>query len=416
MRDTAAAGPTISTEQTHLVWHWDQNRREIVWAGRLLLSILHLPDLESLRADSAAIALNAASRDIAEKGRATVTVQRDGAVLHGTASGRRLVLADGRPGVAIEWTLVSTASPGQEQSLAAQAFEASPAPMAIFGAGDKPIAMNEAFAALEHGGAAAASRECQRFETTLREGLRLVTLHAQHAADSSVIESAALARIAHEFRSPLTAVLGFAEFLSATADELPPDRLRTYLADLATAADRMRVLADDLFAIGEGGAGLRIAETPLDDVLTAALRLAEPTAARKGVRLEPPSVTGLTALADGHALGRAVKNLLDNAIRHGGGVVSVALCDGGQEGGATIAVADTGPGLSTADLERALQPYGRPERQQPSASADGPGLQIVRAIAEAHGGRLSIDTAPGQGFIAHLHLPPARVFRREAQR
>jgi signal transduction histidine kinase len=416
MRDAAIADPAASTDRTVLVWHWDLTRCEIVWAGQALLSALQLPDLGALRHDGAAIVLSAASRDIAETRRAALTLQRGGGLLHGTASGRRLVLPDGRPGMAIDWTLLSTASPAQEDRLAARAFDASPAPMAVFGAGDTPLVRNKAYAALEDEGAAAVPTAWQRLETALSDGLRLVTLHARQMADGAVVESEALARIAHEFRSPLTAVLGFAEFLSATADELPPDRLRAYLADLATAAERMRVLADDLVAMGDGGAGLRIAEIALDDVLTAALRLAEPAASRAGKRLEPHTATGLIALADADALGRAVSNLLDNAIRHGGGTVSLALQDEGRDGGATITVADTGPGLSAADLECALRPYGRPDRERPEASAGGLGLPIVREIAEAHGGRLAIDTAPGQGFTARLHLPPGRVFRLKARR
>ena len=416
MRDTATADPNVGGDRTRLVWHWDLTRQEIVWAGQALLSALHLADLHALRHDGATIALKTASVDIVETGRAALTLQRGGALLHGTATGRRLVLADGRPGLAIDWTLVSTASPAQEERLAAKAFEASPAPMAVFGGSDTPVATNAAYTALKHGNPTASSDAWQRLETALPDGLRLVTLHTRQAADGAVVESAALARIAHEFRSPLTAVLGFAEFLSATADELPPDRLRAYLADLATAAERMRVLADDLVAMGDGRARLRIAEVALDDVLTAALRLAERAAARAGIGLEPPPVAGLIALADGDALGRAVANLLDNAIRHGGGTVSLELHDEGRDGGATITIADTGPGLSAADLERALQPYGRPDRERPDASAGGLGLPIVREIAEAHGGRLVIDTAPGQGFTARLHLPPGRVFRLKARR
>jgi signal transduction histidine kinase len=254
-------------------------------------------------------------------------------------------------------------------------------------------------------------------EVSLGHGLLLLSLTPPKAG-SAVVEAAALSRIAHEFRSPLTAVVGFAEFLNATIDDLSPERARGYLADLATAAGRMRRLADDLVALGNGSSGLRIAEVPLDPLLATAVRLAAPLAEARGVAIAAPGPSGLLALADPDALGRAVANLLDNAIRHGappGGTVTLRLVDSRPADGAAIEVADTGPGLSAEALAQALEPYGRPG-ERADAAAGGLGLPIVRETAEAHGGRLSIATAPGQGFCASIHLPPGRVFRARPPR
>ncbi|MGF1659478.1 MAG: HAMP domain-containing sensor histidine kinase [Rubrimonas sp.] len=229
----------------------------------------------------------------------------------------------------------------------------------------------------------------------------------------TLIEASALARLAHEFRSPLTAVLGFAEFLREAIDELPPERARAYLDDLATAAERMRRLADDLVALGADGAGLTVAPTDLDALAAEAVRLAAPAARAVGARIAPAGRTGLTALADPDALARALGNLLDNALRHAAatGEVRLSVRDMGRDVGARITVADDGPGLAPDQLAEALRPYGRGGGGTGAGAAGGLGLPIVAEIMAAHGGALEIDTAPGAGLRAHLVLPPARVLR-----
>lgn len=418
MRDVAAASdPAVAA--TTVVWHWDERRGAIVWAGAALLQVLGLDDLAALRADPAHAVLAAASGRLKPGESADILAQRGHRILHGTISATRVALSDGTGGLRIAWTLAPQAPPMPDVALRASAFEAAPVPMAVVAADGVPLCVNAAFAAL-HGDTARPlyPERIGASVTPLGGGLRLLALATAPQEASAVVETAALGRIAHEFRSPLTAVLGFAEFLRATLDDLPPERARAYLADLATAAERMRRLADDLVALGNGPAGLRIAETPLDALLATALRLAGPAAAAKGVALAGPAASGLVALADADALGRAVANLLDNAIRHGamaGETVRLGLTDHSRGLGATIEVADDGPGLSAEALTEALAPYGRPGARADEA-AGGLGLPIVREIAEAHGARFEIDTAPAHGLRARIHLPGGRVFRAPAAR
>jgi signal transduction histidine kinase len=224
------------------------------------------------------------------------------------------------------------------------------------------------------------------------------------------VSVAALARIAHEFRSPLTAVLGFAEFLRAAAEDAPPERLRGYLDDLAAAAGRMRTLADDLVALGAAAQSQAVEEVALDGLAEAALRLAAPLAQARGARLAPPPRSGLKALADPAALGRALDALVDNAVRHGGGEIRVAARDLGRGAGAALEVSDDGAGLDAGALAAALEPYGRLSAAGQGA-AGGLGLPNASEIAEAHGGALEIETAPGAGFTARLRLPAGRILR-----
>lgn len=418
VRDTAAATERPAGTVT-AVWLWDDARDAIVWVGAGLLDLLGLADLAALRADPVYALLAAASRRLKPGDTTDLLAQRGPRVLLGALSGTRVVLMDGAPGLRVAWTLAAETPPEADSGLQARAFAAAPVAMAVVAADGVPLVTNEAFAAV-YGHTPRPVDPAALGGTVIpldAGGLRLVCQLAP-VSEAAVVETGALARIAHEFRSPLTAVLGFAEFLHATLDDLPPERARAYLADLATAAERMRRLADDLVALGNGPAGLRIAETPLDALLATALRLAEPAAAARGVALDGPKPSGLIALADADALGRAVANLLDNAIRHGaiaGETVQLGLTDHGRGLGATIEVADDGPGLSPEALAEALAPYGRPGPRA-DQTAGGLGLPIVQEIAEAHGARFEIDTAPNRGLRARIHLPGGRVFRAPSAR
>lgn len=414
--------PTVSA-----VWLWDCPRAAVVWASPALLGVFGAADLAALRADSAYSALVATSERLQPgQGATAFVVQRGSRVLHGSATASRFVLADGMPGLRVTW-LLTLPPPAVDPAVAARAFEEAPLAMAVLAPDGVPVVMNAAFAARRGLSAQApvVSDGSMRPEPGVRitalgdgSGLRLMSVEPPAAASAAVVEAAALSRIAHEFRSPLTAVLGFAEFLSATLDDLPKDRAKGYLADLGLAAERMRRLADDLVALGQGPAGLRVAEASLDAIMAEAVRLARPSAEAKGVALGGPAPSGLVALADADALGRAVANLLDNAIRHGaarGGAVHLRLTDAGRSAGATITVEDDGPGLDPAALAEALAPYGRPGPRG-DAAPGGLGLPIVKDIAEAHGGHLAIDTAPGRGFRATIQLPAGRVFRTRPAR
>lgn len=408
---------------TVLSWQWDVDRGVLIWASPDLLHTVRVADLAALRGETIYPAISAVSGRVQPGEQGSLVIQRGAETLHGPVRATRIVLADGRPGLRLQWHVMPLPEPTQAIALQAQAFEVAPVAMAVLGEDGQPLSMNNACAAMalhDHGDFATLTRKGWTVQTVplpQTHGLSLACLTPPAAPGPAVVEAAALARIAHEFRSPLTAVLGFSEFLAATLDEMPPERAKGYLADLSLAAERMRRLADDLVALGSGKLGLRVAETALDPLLATAVRLAQPTADARGVTLSGPAPSALVVLADPDALARAVGNLLDNAIRHGarkGGTVALRVTDGGKLGGANLTVSDDGPGLDAASLAEALAPYGRPG-QRDDAAAGGLGLPIVRDIIEAHGGALLIDTAPGKGFAATLSLPPGRVFRVRAR-
>ena len=234
--------------------------------------------------------------------------------------------------------------------------------------------------------------------------------------DDGALSLDALARLAHEFRSPLTAILGFAELLRHRLDGAIPPEAQSHLDDLTVAAARLRRLADEMVALGAPDPTTPDpmqpdptppAAAPLAPIVQVALRQAAPAAAARGARIAGSVVAGLAARADAARLAQALDALIDNAIRHGraGGEVAVIARAGEAPGEVMIEVADDGPGLAVDAVAEALRPYGRPNGAAPGAPPGGLGLGIAREIVAEQGGRLDIVTAPGQGFCARMVLP-----------
>ncbi len=229
-----------------------------------------------------------------------------------------------------------------------------------------------------------------------------------------------LARLGHELRSPLNAVLGFAEMIRHPAGDpaMQGARAADYAGDIVSAAWRLLRLADDLVALGELGTStqmLRMGEVDLGRIVRRLVRLARPAADSAGVRIDDsgvlPKGAGPVMLGDEGALWSAIDNLLQNAIRYGGeaGCVTIAFREPGPGDGVLIEVADDGAGLTPEELAHALSPYGRPAGLQPgNRRPGGLGLPIARDLIEAHDGRLEIRTAPGQGFRAFVSFPVSR--------
>jgi signal transduction histidine kinase len=163
---------------------------------------------------------------------------------------------------------------------------------------------------------------------------------------------------------------------------------------------RLGRMVEDLLALA------RLDERPA--VASRELELGE--VAREVAERLPPSRTevaldldgGAKVRGDPQALGRAVRNLLDNAVRHATGRVEVSV--GLQDGVAVLAVADDGPGIPAADRERVFERFTRlDDARSREHGGAGLGLAIAREIVRAHGGELTAeDAAPGARLVIRL--------------
>jgi signal transduction histidine kinase len=218
-------------------------------------------------------------------------------------------------------------------------------------------------------------------------------------------------RIAHDLRVPLAGIRAQAEALQ---DGLAPDPDR-YLAQIGAQVDRVDALVADLFAVSQIDAGtlrLRRERVSLADVASDAVAELRGLADGAGVTFEFAATGAGTVDGDAVQLGRAVTNLLANALQHtpGGGRVAVSVDEVDRD--VRLTVADGGPGFPAADLEHAFEAGWRgsdarsPHRLDLTGGA-GLGLAIVRGIARAHGGDASAANAAGAGAVLTLTLPAA---------
>jgi two-component system sensor histidine kinase MprB len=213
-----------------------------------------------------------------------------------------------------------------------------------------------------------------------------------------------VADASHELRTPLTALRTNMElFLRAGA--LPPADQEALRRDLLGGLRELSVLVDDLVEAAREEAPLEAERDGLDLAEVAELAVGQARRRHPGVRFDTGALEPTPLLGDAHRLGRALANLLDNAARFSppGTPVEVMLRDG------VLAVSDHGPGIDPADRPHVFDRFYRADTSR-SQAGNGLGLAIVRAVAEAHGGRVRAETAAGGGarLVVDLSASPLR--------
>jgi two-component system phosphate regulon sensor histidine kinase PhoR len=220
-----------------------------------------------------------------------------------------------------------------------------------------------------------------------------------------------VANVSHEFKTPLTAIQGFAETLLAGALDDPRNN-RRFLEIIREHAARLARLTDDLLKLARIEAGKLEVEFLSVRPMELVERCAETAllqANQKQIALEmdiPPDLPAIRG--DSGLLTDVLQNLLDNAIQYtpAGGRIGVSATAGARE--AVIAVVDTGIGIPLVDQERIFERFYRVDAARSrEAGGTGLGLSIAKHIVEAHGGRLWVESEVGRGSKFYFSVPLA---------
>ncbi len=218
-----------------------------------------------------------------------------------------------------------------------------------------------------------------------------------------------VATVSHELRTPLTSMMGFLEMIrEGEAGDLTPDQQR-FLAIVYRSSERLQRLVGDLLFVARldaNGLQLRFADVDVAEIVSDAAESAAALARSRSLDLRTelagvPAVTG-----DKERLSQLVGNLISNALKftpEGGTVTARAFTDGNS---AVIEVADTGIGIPESEQSRLFQRFFRSSTATEQAiPGTGLGLVISKAIAEAHGGSISVQSEVGAGTCFRVELP-----------
>jgi signal transduction histidine kinase len=249
--------------------------------------------------------------------------------------------------------------------------------------------------------------ELAELSTELKDAYeRLEAAHArERALETSRREL--VAWVSHDLRTPLAGLRAMAEALE---DEVVTDAktVHRYHGQIRAETDRLAAMVDDLFELSRIHAGaLRLSRrrVGLGDLVSETVAGTEPLARAKGVRLSGHAGDVLPVAVDAPEFGRALRNLVVNAIRHTPADGIVEIVAGIDEGMAYVTVSDACGGIPEADLPRLFDVAFRGETARTPGGGAGLGLAIARGIVEAHAGEIGVSNAgDGCRFVVRLPL------------
>lgn len=210
----------------------------------------------------------------------------------------------------------------------------------------------------------------------------------------------------HELRSPLATIISAVE-VGLAHPELPQAQLARDM--VLPEAQRMQALIDDLLLLArsdERGIVVRREDVDLDDLAAHEVARLE----RDGVPAVRADLSPAQVVGDRSALGRVLRNLVDNAVRHARSTVEIAVWV--QDGSGCMSVADDGPGIAPADRDRVFERFVRLDTDRSrAAGGSGLGLAIVAEIVAAHQGRVTVGDRPGGGTVITVYLRDSELSR-----
>jgi signal transduction histidine kinase len=227
-----------------------------------------------------------------------------------------------------------------------------------------------------------------------------------------------LLQVAHELRSPIAAMSASLDLLHQDALDMPREELGRMVGTLRRSALRLENLVENLLDAGSIEAGtfqVRAKPVSLRAALQDALGFVEPHLSAKGQGLVN-NFTPATdrVFADPRRTAQVLSNLIGNASKYAPESTRITLSSRIADGFVEVVVSDEGPGIPVDEQPRLFQPFYRSREVREAAGGVGLGLTICRAIVQAQGGDIRIESEPGHGTSVHFTIPKARELAEEA--
>ena len=216
--------------------------------------------------------------------------------------------------------------------------------------------------------------------------------------------------MSHDLRTPLSAIKASTTSLLADDVDWPPEVAREFLEAIDAETDRLTALVAnllDMSRISADAVHVQLADVGVDEFVPAALASLGDRVGPDAVHLEVPE-TLPRVRTDPGLIERVLANLVDNAVAWSPDGVPVRVDAGAVPGAIVVRVVDRGPGIPTADRDRAFEPFQRLGDGTGSAGRGiGLGLAVARGFSKAAGADLGLEDTPGGGTTMVLSLPLA---------
>jgi len=226
-------------------------------------------------------------------------------------------------------------------------------------------------------------------------------------AEGALRGNLAVAAVAHDLKTPLAAILGWAKALQARRSD--PDTVERAITAIIRNARAQSRLVDDLLdaeRMARGKLVLRREWMNPSAVLRDAVETVQPEADDREVFLDVEMAADLPALyGDPGRLTQVIWNLLSNSLKHSPPASTVLVRLHRADGGVALEVTDTGPGIAAEALPHVFEPFWRGSGEEQRGSGLGLGLSIARRLAALHGGTLGVESSAGQGTTFRLFVP-----------
>ena len=251
--------------------------------------------------------------------------------------------------------------------------------------------------------------ERKRLDQVLLENNTELETARSVAEKANLAKSDFLSSMSHELRSPLNAILGFAQLMESDSPE-PTLTQKESIAQILQAGWHLLKLIDeilDLAKVESGQVPLSQEPVSLADVMLECQGMIEPQAQQHDIQLLFPRIDVSTFVhADRTRLKQVIVNLLSNAIKYNqpGGTIRVTCTPGGAER-TRISVRDTGPGLHPEQLAQLFQAFNRLGQEAGGEEGTGIGLVVAKRLVELMGGEIGVESTVGMGSVFWFELP-----------
>jgi signal transduction histidine kinase len=232
---------------------------------------------------------------------------------------------------------------------------------------------------------------------------------SRELVEASKHKSQFLANMSHELRTPLNAILGYSELILDNIYGEPSEKIRTVLERLQANGRHLLGLINDVLDLSKIEAGqltLSLDDYSMSDVVHGVVSAVEPLAAERRLTFTAEVARDLpVGRGDERRLSQVLLNLVGNAIKFTDNG-EVAIRASAANGAFTVAVCDTGPGISVADQAKIFEEFQQADSSiTRKKGGTGLGLSIAKRIIEMHGGRIWVESEPGKGSTFYFTLP-----------